>query len=199
MVRQASHSCADAEHYTPSYLAEAAQEVLGAIDLDPSSTAKANETICACRYYDAVEDGLAQIWGGRVFVNPPGDKTGKLVKAFWRRANEHALTAGPGSAVLWAGFNVQQLCSLQKVKDLARGVLCPSPLDWPHVVFRDRIKWVRGKIEIQLGFEVLGVDEKVVSKNTNPAHGNYFCLLGGDRNQRIRFERIFSKWGRYTP
>jgi hypothetical protein len=45
------------EWYTPSVYVEAAREVLGGIDLDPASS--------------AADDGLAQPWAGRVWLNPP--------------------------------------------------------------------------------------------------------------------------------
>lgn len=59
------------EHNTPSYLVEAAREVLGAIDLDPMSNDLANETINATNYYTKKEDGLSKEWLGNVWLNPP--------------------------------------------------------------------------------------------------------------------------------
>jgi hypothetical protein len=59
------------EHNTPSYLVEAAREVLGVIDLDPMSNALANETIGATTYYTKEDDGLSKDWLGNVWLNPP--------------------------------------------------------------------------------------------------------------------------------
>lgn len=59
------------ECYTPAQYIDAAREVLGGIDLDPASSAEANETVKAEDYFDADTDGLAQTWWGRVWLNPP--------------------------------------------------------------------------------------------------------------------------------
>lgn len=59
------------EHNTPSYLIEAAREVMGSIDLDPMSNELANETIRAETYYTKEDDGLGKEWFGNVWLNPP--------------------------------------------------------------------------------------------------------------------------------
>lgn len=65
-VSQARH-----EWYTPGGYIEAAREVMGGIDLDPASCEVAQDTVRATRYFDKEQDGLAQPWHGRVWLNPP--------------------------------------------------------------------------------------------------------------------------------
>jgi ParB family chromosome partitioning protein len=63
------------EWYTPPIYLEAARRVLGHIDLDPASSAHANEIVRAKRYFAPADDSLSQEWHGRVFLNPPYGKS----------------------------------------------------------------------------------------------------------------------------
>ena len=59
------------EWYTPSEIITAARLVLGRIDLDPASSAIANETVRAEKFFSAEDDGLEKEWFGRIWLNPP--------------------------------------------------------------------------------------------------------------------------------
>lgn len=60
-----------AEWYTPKDYVERVREVLGGIDLDPATCQTAQRVVRASQYYTRDDDGLAQQWRGKVFLNPP--------------------------------------------------------------------------------------------------------------------------------
>ena len=61
----------ETEWYTPDKYLDAARAVLGAFDLDPASSEFAQRKVQAARYFTAEDDGLAQEWAGRIWLNPP--------------------------------------------------------------------------------------------------------------------------------
>ena len=64
----------DDEYGTPSEYVEAAREVMGEIDLDPATSELFNQIVQAAQIFTEQDDGLAQEWHGRVFLNPPYSK-----------------------------------------------------------------------------------------------------------------------------
>lgn len=91
------------EWYTVPEIVEACREAMGGIDLDPASCAEANEVVRADRYYTAEDDGLAQPWSGRVFLNPPYSKTGGKREFVEQVVNEYL--AGRIEAACLLTFN----------------------------------------------------------------------------------------------
>jgi phage N-6-adenine-methyltransferase len=67
------------ERYTAAPYLECARQVLGEFDLDPASCSIAQEHVRARSYFTADDDGLAQEWHGKVWLNPPYTAVGKFV------------------------------------------------------------------------------------------------------------------------
>ena len=66
-----SNNSGNNEWYTPKHYIDLVRNVLGQIDLDPASCEYANRTVQAKRFYSIDDDGLSQVWSGKVFMNPP--------------------------------------------------------------------------------------------------------------------------------
>jgi phage N-6-adenine-methyltransferase len=86
----------DDEWYTPPQYIELARTVLGEIDLDPASCAKAQETVRAKQFFDKQHDGLSQEWRGRVWLNPPYSRAliGPFVTKMVEERSAGRVTAG---------------------------------------------------------------------------------------------------------
>lgn len=66
----------EVEYYTPTEIVEAARRLMGQIELDPFSSAMANNRVRASRYFTPKENGLAQPWITPAFwMNHPFGRT----------------------------------------------------------------------------------------------------------------------------
>lgn len=86
------------EWYTPSIYIEAARQVLGTIELDPASSATANDVVQAEEYYDIEDDGLTLPWEGNVWLNPPYGRD--LIAPFIEKICLHARSGEITAAIV---------------------------------------------------------------------------------------------------
>lgn len=118
------HSSKSVEWYTPVDIITSSRKVLGSIDLDPASTAFANERVRAVDYYDKEDNGLNCTWHGNVFCNPPGGRVrGKSLPAlFW---NKLTISQQVSQAIFLA-FSIELLQTSQMVTDnsVCKHVIC---------------------------------------------------------------------------
>jgi len=69
---QVMGSSASPEWYTPPRIIELTLELFGGvIDTDPCSNSKENPNVPATTLYTKDDNGLAQVWSGSVYMNPP--------------------------------------------------------------------------------------------------------------------------------
>lgn len=154
------------EWYTPAWVIGLVREVMGDIDLDPASSAAANQTVQARRFF--AEDGLNQDWiASTLFLNPPYNKKDhKDTAAIWSRKLIQAHTEG----------RVQEACLL---------VFAKLGYEWfedlwhayPTCCFRRRLSFVRPD----------GRDDGQAK------HGSAMLYLGPNV---ARFHRVFEPYGK---
>ena len=91
------------EWYTPQEFIDKARAVMGGIDLDPASSAEANETVGASVFFTENEDGLSQHWEGKIWLNPPYSRD--LMPKFCEKLAHHVDNGDVESAMLVAHNN----------------------------------------------------------------------------------------------
>ena len=131
------------EHYTPDQIVIPARRVLGQIDLDPASSAAANERVQAETFFSIAEDGLSKDWFGNVFLNPPGGRVlpkknhygMRSSAAVWWAKLADEYTAGRVKQAIFVGFSIEIMRTAQKHPTL-------QPLDFSFCVPSRRIAFI---------------------------------------------------------
>lgn len=128
------HSSETQEHYAPEFIVEASRNLLGNIDLDPASNSIANKIVKANNFFTKEQDGLKQKWQGKIFLNPPGGKTGNKSnsKLFWEKLSKEWFSQNVSEAV----FLAYSLEALQTTQDLEFPILF-----FPFCIPKKRIKF----------------------------------------------------------
>lgn len=111
------------EWYTPDEYLDAARKALGEIDLDPASSAIAQERVKAKKYYTLEQDGLSKPWAGRVFLNPP--YSSDLVGRFTGQLCESLDSGGVTAAVLLVN-NATETAWFQEAAEIATALCFPA-------------------------------------------------------------------------
>jgi hypothetical protein len=179
-------SSATTEHYTPADIVERVRTVLGRIDLDPASCLPGQEVVGAARWYGPkspwCEDGLAEQWSGRVFLNPPGgadprEPIRSSIARWWVKLATSWDDADVDAAV-FLGFSLEVLRLAQR-----RGV--PSPLSFPLCVPARRIAFETYRLRGD------GSQERRPSRQ--PVRANVIVLLPPDDEQEAVIGRFIEQ------
>jgi DNA N-6-adenine-methyltransferase (Dam) len=86
------------EYYTPTLILALAIRVMGGLDLDPAWHPDCQ--VKAKRVYTAEQNGLAQEWRGRLFLNPP---FGKIIKLWIKKAVDAHAAGDVTQAIILTG------------------------------------------------------------------------------------------------
>lgn len=168
MSKNILHSSETNQWYTPAKYMASVKQVLGDIDLDPASCKLANDLcVGAKKYFTIEDDGLAQDWFGRVYMNCPYGKgyknksnqdiwTAKLIKEYKQgNVDEAICLVNAATAQKW----------FQKL--------------WPFPIcfVTPRIKFV----------------DEFGDEAGSPGHGNAFVYIG--KKNINKFYTEFSQYG----
>jgi len=181
------HSSESVEHYTPHPYVEAARATLGEIDLDPASCELAQEQVQAAAWYGPGspfgDNGLAEPWLGRVFLNPPGGRVPPECQgmgtssnaALWWATLAEAWRTGEVEAAIFVGFTLEILRSAQALDTL-------QPLDFPFCVPSSRISFDTHNRKIEKGKcrgELIDPSKPVGARveQDSPGHANVIVFL----------------------
>lgn len=148
------HSSESAEWYTPPPIVEAARATMGGIDLDPFSSAGANQIVRAAFFFqkNGALDGFLSKWGepsdpSRVFVNPPSGK----FSAYIVGAGEH-VNAGGAQLAWWRMLdefmtgNIEQgvfVCFSLNVFQTSQRYGYLPPCAFPHCIPERRLSYTQ--------------------------------------------------------
>lgn len=111
--------------------------------------------------------------GELVYVNPPNNADGALVSFFWITCVEYFLR-GYARAVMFTGFNIEQLARNQRIG--ARS----SPLKHPTIVPAERPRYLDGV---------------TLQPQTQPMHASFITLLSHDPQQIRTFAALGRELG----
>ena len=168
------HSSATNEWYTPASVMGLVREVLGPLDLDPASCARANQTVQATTYLDQTYDALANKWPAArtVFLNPPGGRKGKRSNAilFWERLLQYRVEEPTFEHAIFVAFSIEFLQTSQSSSMPAMAL--------PLCVPRQRIR-----------FDSPSMTEQ------SPSHSNALIYVQGRTNASERFAEVFRNLG----
>jgi phage N-6-adenine-methyltransferase len=165
-VTRAKSLTGEVEWYTPKKYIEAAVAVMGAIDLDPASSAAAQANVGAARFYTIKDDGITAPWAGRVFLNPP-------------------------YAMPYVEQFASRMAKAYQEGEIEQGILLTNnatDTNWFHnaAAACSAICFTRGRISF-----MQSMNGELIEKTT-PTHGQAFMYFGSDLS---RFAEVFSAHG----
>lgn len=191
--QQINQDSGDVEFYTPPFIIESARKVLGVIDLDPASNEIANRTVQAKRIFTKEDNGLAQEWSGKVWMNHPFGK-GELAC----KKNRHGVYTCKKKACKDRGHHIDHdipgnidwitkyINSYEtgRVTDAINICFANTSEDWFTPLLEYPQCWIKGRINY---YKADG------RKMAGAPKGSVITYLGDDY---LAFKREFSQYGK---
>ncbi len=167
------HSSSSNEWFTPRDIIDRVYQVLGEIDLDPASCPEANLVVEAKNFFTKEINGLTQEWHGKVFCNPPGNKTKNKSNTvlFWQKLiNE--VSAGHIEEAIFMAFSIEALQTTQRATK--------SIGEYTSVIPSKRLQFDRPQNQVN---------------NQAPSHSNMIAYIPGKVNNTQKFIEVFKDLG----
>jgi hypothetical protein len=139
---------------------------MGGIDLDPASSARANEIVQATKFYTKDDSGLTQPWFGRVWMNPPYSRD--LLWPFCERLCDQYAEGHVDEAVVLVN-NATETAAFQRMAELAAAACFPA----------GRIKYLNTDLV----------------EAESPLQGQAFLYFASFRPQVEKFREVFTQFG----
>jgi len=183
-VANPRHLSKSNEHFTPLSVVEAARKTMGGIDLDPATTAEANERrVRATKFYTKDDDGMVSGWYGSVFLNPPGGRAlgNKSSQKLWWQKLVDEFTEHSVIQAVFISFSIElfQTSQLGRVGKL--------PLEFPFCIPSRRLAYDK-EVESENG-------EVTYVTGDSPPHASAIIYLPESIDSVVRFEASFKDIG----
>ena len=141
------------------------------IDLDPASEPQANEIVRATKFFTADDNGLAQEWSGRIWLNPPyttdPNKGATIIQFVDKLLAEYDV--GNVTEAIVLTYSSTQTAWFNKLAEASAAI-----------VFTDH----------RINFYPLDVDREL--KSSSARFGQAFFYFGSDPD---KFYRVFRQFG----
>ncbi|MBV7328403.1 hypothetical protein KFU94_09110 [Chloroflexi bacterium TSY] len=189
------------EYYTPAEIVDAARSVMGGIDLDPASSAAANERVQALHFFNKADNGLSQRWFGRVWLNHPfGDPEKPCKKRCPKKRCDPSFADKEKKPDKWRGYCIREYhpgnpdwidklvneYTLGRIEQACCITFASTSEKWFQPLFNYPQCYLSPRTDY---FLPNGTKKKGVTK------GSVVTYFGSDLK---RFDRIFGKLGRVT-
>ena len=181
-------------YYTPDPILKAIRDVMGEIDIDPSSCKCAQRRIQAKKFYDKNSDGLHSEWHGRAYVNP--DYNPAEVRRFVLKAHDEYVLGRMTECIFHLHTSTTWQQWFHVALDLFKAFCFVSgKVEWTPAWegYEKELKEFGKMMGFSVDSSVLTMSQRDTDKvGPYTEHGSLFAYLGPNIE---RFTEVFSEFG----